>query len=177
MSMRVLFSICLALNVAACGAPISTDQAELRNIRPSNRIPKSSPAQFIKAFDQFCISGPRDRQRRETLLRDANYVPTKRWRAGEPQVFLVDDRRPAIVLSETICSARALSRTGQTERVRDFVKAEFPNARALRPAPFGKDVEQVWQVFTPAPAMIATERGLTIDGYTSFAVSIFMPRE
>lgn len=170
--MRLILSISILLLVAACGQPIGSDQAELRNIKPYNRVPKSSPTQFVKAFDRFCLSPVNGLETRESRLRKASYVPTQ---TGELKVFLVDDRRPAIVLGKHICSARALSRTGQTEKLQVYIASNFPNARPLDPSAFGHDVEQAWRISSPIPAFIATERTLTIDGYTGYAVTIFRP--
>lgn len=171
--MRLFWSVLFMLS--ACGPLQGSDQAELRNIKPSNQVPKSSPAQLVRTFDRFCMSPQVDRAELEDRLRDANYAPTRRATTGKPQVFLVDDRRPAVVISDRACSVRALSRTGQTKRVGDYVMSNFLKAKPLDPGKVGHNVEQLWMVSAPERALIATERTMTLDGYTEYALTIFRP--
>ena len=167
---------CVSLaTLMACTGPYGADQAELANIKPSNIVPKSSPSQLVKVFDQFCTDAPRRHSEHEAALRNASYVPKQPRQISAPQVFLVDDLRPAVAVSDTVCMVQARSRTGQTERVADYVAARFANAKPLDPAPLGHHIERAWSVSLPDAAVIATERRLTLDGVTSFSVILFRP--
>lgn len=172
--MRRTFLVLVTSTLVGCTGSITSDQAELWNIKFGNRVPKSSPSQFVRAFDKFCVE-PESPSAREKLLRKASFIPTKPKRPDKPQVYFVDDRRPAIVISGTLCSARALSRTGQTQRLRSYIETKFRIVRSLQPSSVGPEVEQLWQIDGPARVLIATERGQTIDGLTTFAVTIFRP--
>ncbi|MEO1025279.1 MAG: hypothetical protein AAFX07_06955 [Pseudomonadota bacterium] len=165
----------LAISVlVGCAGPTTTDQTELLNIKLSNRLPKSSPSQFVAAFDKYCVE-EKSPSARESLLRNANYVPVAPKRPNEPQVFPVDDRRPAVVVSDRLCSVRALSRTGQTQRLSSYIEEKFQIFQPLPRNFVGSEVEQLWQIADYKPALIATDRGHTIDGLTTYAVTIFRP--
>ncbi len=163
-----LISACLAL--AACSADgVSPDTAELRNMWRGNLVPKSSPALMVRAFDRFCTDGPRD----DATLRAAGYVPLPRRTAGA-RAYVIDDSRPAVAVSETMCLVQAESRTGQTTRFQNYVAATYPGARAIDPAPLGQNIEQAWSVPTSPPAIIATERTVSV-GWYRYALILFQP--
>ncbi|WP_299968269.1 hypothetical protein [uncultured Roseobacter sp.] len=146
----------LGLLAGCAGQNVSADRAELENMWRGFLAPKSTPKQMVTAFDDFCISGPRD----EAGLRAAGYVPLPQRVAGA-RAWVVDDRRPAVALSDRMCVVHAKARTGQTAAFAGYVAETFPTAVATDPAPFGKDIEAVWQV--PGPAIIATERRRDVD--------------
>ena len=86
--------------LAGCapGAGQGPEALELANIAESNIVPKSSPAQFARAFERFCLDTPAE-ARAETL-RAADYVPFAPVRASSRvRTFVVDDRRPAVMLA------------------------------------------------------------------------------
>ncbi len=167
---------CLVAGLAACEGPASTaDRAELGNIAPWNVVPRSSPSQLVTGFRRFCVEAPGDPAAREEMLRDAGYVPTTRRRPGRGQVFLVDDRRPAIVRGARMCIAEARARTGQAEAVRDYVEATFPAARPAAAAPFGRGTELAWTMDGPVPAVVATRRRSDPDGRAVYSVIFFTP--
>ncbi|MEM9438362.1 MAG: hypothetical protein AAGA15_15115 [Pseudomonadota bacterium] len=148
------------LALTACSEALTTnpDLAELANIRDSRAIPNSSPAQLVQTFQQVCVDAPGSYDAKEALLRDLSYVPVRAQGVGGSQLFVVDDRRPAFVLTERMCTAVAEARTGQSERFEDYVVATFPAARPLDPASFDRNIEKAWQVSTPAPGIVASQR-------------------
>jgi hypothetical protein len=68
--------------LAGCapGAGQGPEAIELANIAEPNIVPKSSPAQFARAFERFCLDTPAE-ARAETL-RAADYVPFAPVRAS-----------------------------------------------------------------------------------------------
>lgn len=156
--------------LAACSAQgISPDTAELRNMWRSNLVPKSSPALMVSAFDRFCAQGPRD----DATLRAAGYVPLPN-RAPGARAYVIDDRRPAVAVSDRMCVVQAESRTGQTARFQNYVTATYPGARPIDPAPLGKSIEQAWSLPTNPPSLIATERTVSL-GWYRYALIFFRP--
>ncbi len=174
--MRAIAAVALLVAAAGCGGPTTdADRAELDNIAPWNVVPKSSPAQLVTGFERFCLDGPRDLDALDGALRDGGYVPTGARHPTRGQVYLVDDRRPAIAVTRRMCVAQARARTGQTERVRDMVASRFPDARPMDPAAFGTGVEQAWRVVTPLPGIVATRRMSTLGRRNGFSVILFRP--
>lgn len=163
-----LISACLAL--AGCSADgVSSDTAELRNMWRGNLVPKSSPALMVNAFDRFCTTGPRD----DAALRAAGYVPLPERTPGA-RAYVIDDSRPAVAVSDTMCLVQAASRTGQTTRFQNYVTATYPGAREIDPEPLGANIEQAWSLPTNPPALIATERTVSV-GWYSYALILFQP--
>lgn len=119
---------------------------ELANAAFRNVVPKSSPAALVATFRRFCGE---DRPVVETaaMLRAGDYVETESGRDAMRR-FVVDDRRPAVLLEERAahrsCGVGAASRTGQAERVARFVPTEFPDAVPADPATFGEGIERAW---------------------------------
>lgn len=151
------------LALAAC-APDGlgpADRSELDNMWRGNLAPKSSPANLVAAFDRFCVQPPRAQT--EAALRAAGYVPLPERTPGA-RGWVVDDSRPAIALSDTMCAVRAKSRSGQTDRFTAYVSRAFPDARSIDPASFASDLEAAWAV--PGPAIVATARERDIDFFT-----------
>ncbi|MCV3272189.1 hypothetical protein [Roseobacter sinensis] len=167
---RALAAISLCAGLAACSAEgVSPDTAELRNTWRGNLVPKSSPALMVNAFDRFCTTGPRD----DAALRAAGYVPLPERTPGA-RAYVIDDSRPAVAVSDTMCLVQAESRTGQTTRFQNYVAATYPGARAIDPEPLGRNIEQAWSIPTDPPAIIATERTVSV-GWYRYALILFQP--
>lgn len=155
-----LFLVSLFAVLAACGGPITPDQAELANIRRSHLVPKSSPNQMIRAFDRFCINGPADPAQADVQLRAASYVPVPARQRGT-RAYVVDDKRPAVARSARMCMVQVKARTGQADKMQRYIAKNFPDAQPLDPAPLGRGIEQAWRV--PGPGLIATRRAMDAD--------------
>lgn len=167
-SMRGSLAVLAAMTLAACSAQdVSSDTAELRNMWRGNLVPKSSPASMVLAFDRFCTAGPRD----DAALRAAGYVPLPENTAGT-RAYVIDDSRPAVAVSDRMCLVQAESRTGQTARFQNYVAATYPGARAIDPTPLGRNIEQAWEIPTNPPALIATERTVSV-GWYRYALILF----
>ncbi|MEM7719932.1 MAG: hypothetical protein AAF222_12085 [Pseudomonadota bacterium] len=151
---------------------MGSDWAELQNIKLANRVPQSSPTQLVDTFDTFCIPASAQGPATDAELRRAHYVPLPA-KNGHVKVYLADDRRPAIVISATICSVHVRSRAGQSAHFKTYMRTTFPAATPINPKGVGSNAEHVWQVNHSAPAFIITERGITVDGFQSFTVSIY----
>ncbi|MBW4709686.1 hypothetical protein KX928_18010 [Roseobacter sp. YSTF-M11] len=156
--------------LTACSAEgVSPDTAELRNMWRANLVPKSSPAVMVSAFDRFCAIGPRD----DATLRAAGYVPLPQEVPGA-RAYVIDDRRPAVAVSDSMCVVQAESRTGQTARFRNYIAATYPDARPVDPEPLGRNIEQAWSVASDPPTLIATERTESF-GWYRYALILFQP--
>ena len=130
----------LSVPLSGCMADLSADDYELRNMNPDNIVPKSSPKAFVAAFESFCLE-PQSRASARAKLRASDYVPAPR-KLGAMEVWVVDDRRPAVLLNDTDCAVLAESRTGQTGRVNALVGDRFPEATPVTDSRF----ESLWQV-------------------------------
>ena len=152
-----LAALTSAALLAGCSVDgISPDQAEVNNMWEVHKVPKSAPAAFVRTFDRFCANGAASRSDLDRDLRGANYVPlTAKPRKGV-RVYVVDNRRPAVAVSDTMCLVQAKSRTGQTDRVRHYVADNFPNAQPTDASQLGRDVEQAWVL--PDNRIVATQR-------------------
>lgn len=175
--MRKLGPICCAsllLTLAACSAQgISSDTAELRNMWRAYLVPKSKPAQMTQAFDRFCVNGPRNAKASEAKLRTAGYVPLPQEVPGI-KAYVIDNAKPAVAVSSTMCLVLAESRTGQTTRFQNYVAETYPDARSIDPAPLGKNIERAWSVPSDPPALIATERTESV-GWYRYALILYRP--
>lgn len=175
--MRQAFALTSMMGTACfigCTKAASPDALELFNTFDGNVVPKSSATAFVSAFDTFCVNAPDSIDDVDKALRDVSYVPTS-TRNGT-RLYIVDDSRPAIAISERSCAVRALSRTGQTDRVKRYMAETFPDAKPLTPAAFGKDVEQVWKVGEPRPGAIVTTRTVELGTTTSYTL-IFLRQQ
>lgn len=160
--------------LAACSTGnVSPDTAELRNMWRVNLVPKSNPALMVRTFDRYCVEGPQDAEGSEAYLRSAGYVPLPEEVPGI-KAYVIDDVRPAVALSRSMCLVQAESRTGQTTRFQNFVAETYPRARAIDPKPLGENIEQAWSVPTDPPALIATERTESF-GWYRYAVILYRP--
>ena len=170
----LISSALLALvSLTGCSSAMpDADTLELATIKHWKEVPKSHPTTFVKAFDRFCTNRPEGMAAMDTLLRQANYVPKPQVNPGGPTVYVVDDRRPAVVVNDTVCGVRATSRTGQTERVRRYISETYPNARPVSTEPFSSDVEQAWQI---PGGMIATTRNDWVGNRSAYSVVLFRP--
>lgn len=77
-----------------------------------------------------------------------------------------------MVVNERICGVRAISRTGQTERVNRYIAATFPKARPMQTDRFAIDVEQVWQI---DGGLIATTRNDWVGNRSTYTLMLFRP--
>lgn len=165
-----ILSLAALLALAACADGLSpADRSELDNMWRGNLAPKSSPANLVAAFDRFCVQPPRAQA--EAALRAAGYIPLPE-RAQGARGWVVDDSRPAVALSGTMCVVRAKSRSGQTDRFNDYVTRAFPQASPADPAAFGDAIEAAWAV--PGPAIVATERRRDLDFFI-FSLIYYTP--
>lgn len=173
MRRRALAGLAPLAVVAACSdAAPSPDRLELATIPRWREVPKSTPAQLVAAFDRFCTDRAPDMDAQDAKLRAAGYLPKVRARADRPALYVVDDRRPAVAVSDRICAVRAIARTGQRERVNRYVADTFPTARALARDGLSRDVEQAWAI---DGGMIATTRNLWVGNVTTYTVTLFTP--
>ncbi|MEO0370734.1 MAG: hypothetical protein AAF231_04680 [Pseudomonadota bacterium] len=160
------------LSLAACStqAP-SADRLELATIWPGNVIPKSTPRELVSAFDAVCVktNGPATQ---ETALRNAGYVPTNTTRGDVRQVFVIDNRAPAIAISDTMCIARATARTGQSNAVARYVTDTFPSAKPMNREDFSVDIEQAWAI---PGGILATARNRWVGNRSSYSLIYFQP--
>lgn len=154
----VALAALLCLSACAPQGLDPADRAELDNMWRSYLVPKSTSDQLVAAFADFCLDAPRAEV--ETVLRNADYVPLPE-RAPGARGWVVDDRRPAVAISDTMCVVRAKSRSGQTAAFENMVRTRFPDARPLDREDFGEDIEAVWQV--SRAGLVASERERDID--------------
>ena len=148
-----------ALILSACvSAPATPDAYELANIYADNIVPKSTPARFVAAFERYCLD--HDGTGLESVLRADNYVPVPRRAGAQVQSWVVDDRRPAVMLLDglTGCSVAAEARTGQTTAVQALIARRYRSAAPLDPATVGRSVEQAWAVPGEAGVIVFTQR-------------------
>lgn len=143
----LLAALAAATIVAGCAAVAPTpDEAELRNMDADNIVPKSSPAQLVAAFEYFCLdTAP---AALPVALRRADYVEVPRWGAARMRSFVVDDRRPVVMIAADgrACAVGATARTGQTERLRAMVARRFPDALPVDPARIGASTDEAWAI-------------------------------
>jgi hypothetical protein len=154
--------------VASCGAdllpvgPATPQEHELANIRPGHVIPKTAPATLTDSFDRFCVRGMDDFAAIPAALVAADYVQTLPRRGSRAQSFVVDDKRPLVMLTDTgamrACAVSAESRTGQTTRAQAYVATRFPGARPVEAERIGPRVEQAWLVGRAPDTFVFTSR-------------------
>lgn len=147
------------MTVAGCIAGDTTPETlELANMNPANVIPKSSPAQLVAGFERYCLDTAPAAV--PAALRGSDYVEVPRRAGGRVRSFVVDDRRPAVMLSDDgrACAVAAASRTGQTERLRAMVARRFPGAVPVDPARIGSRTEQAWAVPGAAGGIVFVQR-------------------
>ncbi|MFN3644479.1 MAG: hypothetical protein ACK4TB_16335 [Gemmobacter sp.] len=123
---------------------------------PANVIPKSSPAQLVATFERYCL----DTAAPAAALKRADYVAVPRRAGSTIASFVVDDRRPAVMLSDDgrACAVAVASRSGQTERLRAMVARRFPGARPVDPARIGQQTEQAWAIPGAAGGIVFVQR-------------------
>ena len=151
-----------ALLLAGCQAPVtsSPELIELSNIKPANIVPKSTPSQLVSTFRRVCLAD--SLAGAEQALRKRDYIrKPRRGRTGVDS-YVVDNRNPAVMLSGEAdrfsCVVLAEARTGQTNRIEDFVKAEFPKAVEIDPRRIGPRTERAWLAAGPNGGIIYTQR-------------------
>ncbi|MEO0749058.1 MAG: hypothetical protein AAFZ10_11885 [Pseudomonadota bacterium] len=161
----------LALSACSTAAP-SADKLELATIYPWNEIPKSTPRELVDGFDRFCVNAPKGTAAKETVLRNAGYVPTNTTSGKARQLFLIDNQLPAIAVSQTMCIARATARSGQNNAVNRYIADIFPEATPMDPGQLTVDVEQAWSI---PGGILATARNRWIGNRSSYSVILFQP--
>ena len=165
----------LSLLAGCTSAGLDPDALEFANIWPGNTVPKSSPGAFIRAYDKYCVNGPRDRDRADALLRNANYVRTSQQARNGVRVYAVDNNRPLVALSQNMCLIEAYSRTGQTVKFGDYVARTFPGATPMTPSKLGRTIEQAWLVPGNPAAIVATKRDLEPGNHSRYALIYYQP--
>ncbi len=171
-ALRGIGLLAVAVLAACSNAAPTPDRLELATIPRWREVPKSTPAQLVTAFDRFCVEGAPDMAARDADLRAAGYVPKVRATTTRPALYVVDDRRPAVAVSDRLCAVRAIARTGQRERVNRYVADTFPAARPLARDGLSRDVEQAWTI---EGGIIATTRNLWAGNVTTYTVTLFTP--
>lgn len=111
----------------ASALPDTSAYYEFANMRPSNIVPSSSASAFVGAFERFCLDGGRTLAAISARLRTADYVEVSQRGQGEVRVFVVDDRRPMVQVSEDgrFCAVAARARTGQAAGVERMIAGRF----------------------------------------------------
>lgn len=138
--------------ISSCGpaTPVDPTIFELANIHPANIVPKTSPAALIKAFDEFCVERIDAPDTIPAALIAVDYVAVPGPGGGRPDVFVVDDRRPLVMLmpgpDTDGCAVAAEPRTGQSQRVRTYMATRFPEAVPVDPARVGPTAEAAWHL-------------------------------
>ena len=156
---RAVPALVVVAALSAClSVPASPDAYELANIYADNVVPKSTPARFVAAFERYCLD--HSGTGLDALLRADDYVPVPRRAGAKVQSWVVDDRRPTVMLLDgrTGCSVAAEARTGQTTEVQALIARRYPNAAPLDPAAVGRSVEQAWAVPGEPGVIIFTQR-------------------
>lgn len=167
-------AVVCTLTIAGCSSSApSSDRLELATMSKGYEIPKSTPRELITGFDQFCVKTVGGPAVQETALRNAGYVPTNTTRGETRQVFLIDNRAPAIAVSPDMCVARSTARTGQTNAVNRYVEVAFPEAAPMDPANLSVDIEQAWAV---NGGILATARNRWVGNRSSYSVILFQPQ-
>ena len=156
---RAMSALAAAIGLSACmSQPPTSDAYELANIYADNVVPKSTPARFVAAFERYCLD--HDGTGLDAILRADDYVPVPRRAGAKVQSWVVDDRRPAVMLLDDRagCSVAAEARTGQTTEVQALVARRYPGARSLDPTDVGRNVEQAWAVPGEPGVILFTQR-------------------
>ena len=159
---RARLGVAALFALSACQTPASStpELIELSNIRPSNIVPKSSPAQLVSAFRRICLAN--SRAAAEQALRKSGYIEKPRRGGTGAASYVVDNRNPAVMLSGDAerfsCVVLAEARTGQTARIEDFVAARFPKAVETDPRRVGARTERAWLAAGNAGGIVYTRR-------------------
>jgi hypothetical protein len=132
-----------AAHQPASPVPVTPEVLELANMRFSNVVPKSSPAALVQTFERFCLGPQRSVAEVKAALRAADFVEVPSVQPNGVTSFVVDDRRPMVLLGDDgqLCAVGAQSRTGQTARIQSMINRRFPQAQALNPATVSKNTE------------------------------------
>jgi hypothetical protein len=156
---RAVAAVVAISALSACmGAAPSPETYELANIYGDNVVPKSTPARFVAAFERYCLD--HDGSGLDAVLRADDYVPVPRRADAKVQSWVVDDRRPAVMLLDgnSGCSVAAETRTGQTAEVQSLIARRYPDAAPLDPTDVGRNVEQAWAVPGEPGVILFTQR-------------------
>lgn len=172
-SLALLAAACApAVQPASKGTPLSPELYEFANMRPSNIIPKSSPAAFERAFEDFCLDAGPTAASVAAKLRKSDYVAAPAPASNGQTAFVVDDTRPMVILSDDgrFCGVMARSRSGQTARVQRFIAKRFPKATQIEQSPAG--YEMLLQTKGQPAGLIAVKRLTTGAGGSRLLLSI-----
>lgn len=152
--------------------PASAEELEFRNMRPSNRVPKSSGAALVSAFERFCLDAGREPALIANTLRNADYVAAPRQPGDSATSFLVDDRRPLVHVADDgrFCAVFAEARTGQSARIQRLIAQRFPNAPGV--AGEHNADEFTIRVSTNGDALIALRRQFATFAGPQLALAI-----
>ncbi|MCF6231955.1 MAG: hypothetical protein L3J36_02445 [Rhodobacteraceae bacterium] len=174
-SWRHIGALGVSLLAGCTTAGLGPDALEVANIKRSNIVPKSSPGALVHAFDKYCVNGPRDRTLADALLRKSNYVPRPRRGQNKTRVYVIDNKRPLVALTQNICVVQARSRTGQTHKFRAYIANTFPRAKPVPPGTFWHNIEQAWAVPSDPPAIVATQRDLEPGNFSRYGLIYYQP--
>jgi len=165
----------ISLLAGCTAADLGPDALEVANIKRSHIVPKSSPGALVHAFDKYCVNGPRDRALADTLLRKSSYVPRPRRGQNKARVYVIDNKRPLVALTQNICVVQARSRTGQTHKFRAYIAKTFPRAKPVPPGTFWHNIEQAWAIPSDPPAIVATQRDLEPGNFSRYGLIYYQP--
>ena len=174
-SWRHIGALGISLLAGCTAADLGPDALEVANIKRSHIVPKSSPGALVHAFDKYCVNGPRDRALADTLLRKSSYVPRPRRGQNKARVYVIDNKRPLVALTQNICVVQARSRTGQTHKFRAYIAKTFPRAKPVPPGTFWHNIEQAWAIPSDPPAIVATQRDLEPGNFSRYGLIYYQP--
>lgn len=119
--------------LAACGPEPGPETIELRAMPPALAVPATAPAALVASFESLCLDGPRAPDALAQRLRATDYVEAPQRGAGGMRSFVVEDRRPMVMLSAdgTACAVAARARSGQRARIDAMMARRFPDAPAV----------------------------------------------
>lgn len=129
----VFFGCTTARTVSGSSIPASAEFLEFANMRQSNRVPKSTGAALVGAFERFCLDTGRGAAAIASALRRADYVAAPRNEGDVMTAFVVDDRRPMVQVADNgqFCAVVAEARTGQSARIQRLMVHQFSGAQAV----------------------------------------------
>ena len=148
--------------LSACAGPWSAEEFEVANMRPSNLVPKSSPASFAGTFERHCLDRLDAPETIGPSLLAADYILAPGARRAGHELYVVDDRRPSVMVAPTpagtFCGVIVSSRTGQTARARGLVARRFPGASPLDASALEPGTEAAWRVGPDGRTLLVLKR-------------------
>ena len=168
------------LLLSACAGPRSAEEFEVANMHPANFVPKSSPASFVGTFERHCLDRMDAPKTIGPSLLAADYVRAPPRFTGGREIFVVDDRRPSVMLASTptgtFCGVLASSRTGQTARARRLVAARFPEAVPVEAPALAPGMEAAWRVGSDGRTLVFLRRQGVPVSPASLTLAAMRPR-